>query len=194
MRIIAGKFRGRVLNNQYSNSLRPTTDKNRESLFNILSSASFVKNIGFKIENSSVLDVCCGTGAVAFEALSRGAKSAVLIDNDSSNIKIVKKNSEILSLQNEIEILRLDVNRLSKNERFFDLIFIDPPYSDNYFQIIENLLENNWIQKNSLVVVEFKAEGKKKIAVDFDIKKNNNLLFLDHRNYGKTSFLFLRLH
>jgi len=184
MRIVAGKFRGRNLTkSDHLKSLRPTTDKNREALFNILSSAKFIKEIGFKIEDAVILDVCCGSGAVAFEALSRGAKSATLIDNSRTHLELAQKNSEILKVENEIEILCLDAKKLPKNDKNFDLIFIDPPYEDSYLEIIKNLLGKNWIKKSSLVVVEFETN---------ELKNFENLKLLELRKYGKTSFAFLQ--
>ncbi|MBM5782994.1 MAG: methyltransferase domain-containing protein, partial [Pelagibacterales bacterium] len=110
MRIVAGKFRGKnLVKSDHLKDLRPTTDKNREALFNILSSGKNIKELGFKILNSNVLDVCCGTGAVAFEALSRGANSAFLIDKNQTHLKIVKENILNLGLQNSVEVLAEDV-------------------------------------------------------------------------------------
>jgi 16S rRNA (guanine966-N2)-methyltransferase len=185
MRIVAGKFRGKnLVKSDHLKSLRPTTDKNREALFNILFSAKFIKEIGFKIGGANVLDVCCGSGAVGFEALSRGAKSAVLIENFPAHLELVKKNSAFLKVESDVEILSADAKKLPRNEKFFDLVFIDPPYAEDYREIVESLLEKNWIQKNSLAVVEFKtADEAKKIVFE-------NLKLLDSRRYGKTSFGF----
>lgn len=183
MRIVAGKFRGKNLaKSDHLKSLRPTTDKNREALFNILSSAKFIKEIGFKIDGATVLDVCCGSGAVAFEALSRGAKSVFLIDNFKAHLDLAKKNSELLKVENEVKIFFADVKNLPKTEKFFDLIFIDPPYAEDYSAIIKNLLEKNWIQKKSLVVVEFKTSMEDFVSPPLQV--------LDLRHYGKTSFAF----
>ena len=84
MRIISGKFKGKKLADiANTKGLRPTTDRNREALFNILFSAKFIKEIDFTIKNASILDMCCGTGAVGFEALSHGAKSVLFIDGEN---------------------------------------------------------------------------------------------------------------
>lgn len=188
MRIVAGKFRSKnLVKSDHLESLRPTTDKNREALFSILSSGKFIKEIGFKIDGAVILDVCCGSGAVAFEAISRGAKSAVLIDNSSAHIALAKKNSALLKVENDVEIICADVKKLTQNEKFFDLVFIDPPYAEDYSAIIKNLLEKNWIKKSSLVVVEFDKTNEPKNFI-FD-----NLKLLDLRRYGKTSFVFLQL-
>jgi len=183
MRIVAGKFRGKNLVKSDHLNLRPTTDKNREALFSILFSAKFVKEIGFKILDAEVLDVCCGTGAVGFEALSRGAKSVVFIDNNLAHLEIVKKNSESLKVENDVKTLCVDAKNLPQNEKFFDLVFIDPPYAEDYLAIMDNLFQKNWIKKNSLIVVEFQSDKIENFSHD-------NFTFLNHRQYGKSSFCF----
>ncbi len=93
----------------------------------------------------------------------------------------------LLKVENDVEILSADTKKLPRNEKFFDLVFIDPPYAEDYFAIVKNLLEKNWIQKNSLLVVEFKtADESKKFVFE-------NLKLLDLRRYGKTSFGFFSL-
>lgn len=186
MRIIAGKFRGRILTkSDHLKSLRPTTDKNRQALFNILSSAKFIKEIGFEIEGSRILDVCCGSGAIVFEALSRGAKSAVLIDKNRIHLELAKKNSEILCVEKDVRIVAADAKILPKNEEFFDMVFIDPPYEEDYLKIVESLLVSGWIKKKSLVIVEFLT--KKNFSEDIFSEK---LKLFELRKYGSTSFGF----
>ena len=188
MRIVAGKFRGKNLTkSDHFTVLRPTTDKNREALFNILNSAKFIKEINFEIDGAAILDVCCGSGAVAFEAISRGAKSVFLIDNSVEHLALAKKNFELLKIESGVEFLRADVKNLPQNQKDFDLIFIDPPYAEDYPAIIKNLLEKNWIKKSSLIVVEFKTTSEPKFILE-------NFEVLDARRYGKTSFVFLKLN
>jgi 16S rRNA (guanine966-N2)-methyltransferase len=186
MRIIAGKFRGRILaKSDHLKSLRPTSDRNRESLFNILFSAKFLKEINFQPQNANMLDLCCGTGAVGFEAISRGIKSVTFIDKNNSHLEIVKKNSEILGIENQIKILNFDSENLPKNQEFFEIIFLDPPYKNNIEVIIDCLIKKNWIEKNSLLIIESKE--------NFDLTKNQNLKLLSERKYGKTIFSFVIL-
>lgn len=187
VRIISGKFRGKNLaKTDHLKTLRPTTDKNREALFNILTSGKFLKEIGFELQNAKILDVCCGTGAVAFEALSRGAKSAFLIDLERAHLEIAKRNSVLLKMENNVEILCADVKKLPENKKDFDLVFIDPPYEENYLEIIKNLAEKKWLQKKSLIVVEFQSNRNISDFVLEDFK------LLDLREYGQTSFAFFR--
>lgn len=186
MRIVAGEFRGRKLaDSNHLKDLRPTTDHNRETLFNILNSGKFIKEIGFEISESKVLDVCCGSGAVAFEALSRGANSVVLIEKNSAHLEIAKENSKIFKVEDKTQALLLDAKSLPQNKDFFDLVFIDPPYDEDYEVILNNLVEKEWIKKGSLVVIEFKKTNEPNFS-------NKNLQLLDLRRYGKSCFAFLQ--
>ncbi len=180
MRIISGKFKGRKLTESSNlKDLRPTTDKNREALFNILSSAKFLKEIEFDIAKANVLDICCGTGAVAFEALSRGAKSAYLIDNNIQHLEIAKKNAQILGIENEVKFSLSNAKSLSKITLEYELIYIDPPYKIKASEFIKNLLENDIISKNSLVVIESGED-----------EKIEELKLLEQRKYGISYFSF----
>lgn len=184
MRIISGQFRGRKLaDSRNLKTLRPTTDMAREALFNILFSARFLKETDFNFHNCNFLDLCCGSGAVGFEALSRGAKSVTFIDNNSDHIDLAKKNAESLKLENEAKILKLDARKLPKNNEIFDVIFIDPPYEDDYLSIVESLAVQGWIANQTLIIIEFKTRR--------DINEiQNNLKLLELRSYGQTSFGF----
>ncbi len=184
MRIVAGKFRGRALANSDHLQLRPTTDKNREALFNILSVGKFIKEIGFEIQGAEVLDMCCGTGAVGFESLSRGAKSVTFVDLNRQHLAVVKKNAAALRVENDCDILCADAKKLPQNNKFFDLVFIDPPYAEDYFLIVENLTENGWIKTGSLIVVEMQTS---KDLINFP-----KLKLLEIRQYGNTNFCFYR--
>jgi 16S rRNA (guanine966-N2)-methyltransferase len=184
MRIISGQFRGRkLIDSKNLKTLRPTTDMAREALFNILFSARFLKETDFNFQNCNFLDLCCGSGAVGFEALSRGAKSVTFIDNNSDHIDLAKKNAESLKLGNEAKILKLDARKLPKNNEIFEVIFIDPPYEDNYLSIVESLAAQGWIADKTLIIIEFKTRR--------DINEiQNNLKLLELRSYGQTSFGF----
>lgn len=188
MRIIAGKYRGRnLIDSKKLKNLRPTTDNNRENLFNLLSFSKPSQEIGFELQNSNLLDAFCGTGAVSFEALSRGAKSAVLIDNNFSHLEIAKANAKNLN-ENNVEFYQADLLRpLFTLKKQFNFIYIDPPYSENMvLKALENIESANLIKKNALIVIEHSLEEK----MDFDHKKFRPL---DKRKYGITIFTFLTL-
>lgn len=189
MRIISGKFRSKKLaTSEHLKGLRPTTDKNREALFNILSSAKFIKEMGLRIDEASVLDVCCGSGSVAFEFLSRGAKLAFLIDNNILHLDLAKKNSKMMKFEDSCQFLLCDVKKnLPNAEEIFDFVFIDPPYEENYSEIINNLKTTGWLNSKSLIVIESDSD-QKEILNDC-----NFLKILDLRKYGATRFGFYQI-
>lgn len=185
MRIISGKYRHKKLLDSTKLHFRPTTDRSRESLFNILENSKFIKEQGFAISGCNVLDVCCGTGAVSFEFLSRGGASAFLIDSDSTHLEFAKKNAAALTLQSQCQFLLCDVTKpMMANKQKFDVVFFDPPYAQNYALMLQNLVEKNWISDESLVIIEFDA--KKKI----DYLKLESFSVLKVRSYGKSAFAF----
>ena len=185
MRIIAGKHRGRkLLEGKDFRGLRPTSDKNRENLFNILLSSPKIKQAGFEISNCNFLDVFSGTGAVALEALSRGFKSASLVDNNRDHLNLAKDNAEILG-ENNLEYFCIDVSRsIFKNHQQYNLIFIDPPYNKNLAAIAtQNLLNAGWISDKAFIVIEHFI-GEKLDLTD------HRLRLLEQRKYKDTVFSF----
>jgi 16S rRNA (guanine966-N2)-methyltransferase len=189
LRIIAGKFRGRkLLDSSHLKALRPTTDANRESLFNILSAAKFIREIDFEITNCQIIDVCCGSGAVAFEALSRGAKKATLIDNSRTNLELAKSNAALLKIEDQCHFSLADVKSISPNlvdKDLRKLIFLDPPYEENYEIILQNLIAKEWLKKNDLLVIEM-ARNKE---INFS---DIGLDLLDMRICGNSLFVFAK--
>ena len=185
MRIISGKYRGRVLVDcSKLTDLRPTTDRNRESLFNILVSSRILKEIDFDLSNSDLLDLFCGSGAVSFEALSRGVKSATLIDNNAKHLQIAKENAEMLKETN-ISFFQSDLSKpIFSAKKEYNFIFIDPPYSQDLInKTLDNLITAKWIKDGALIVIEHAKEEA--------IKLDKCFKFLDQRQYGISIFTFL---
>jgi len=124
MRIVAGSAKGRTLKTPRSDKIRPTADRVRETLFNIL---------GQYFEGGAVLDLYAGTGALAFEALSRGCESAVLVDSGAEALALCRENAKALGFEARTEILAMPaergLERMGKARRQFALIFADPPYA-----------------------------------------------------------------
>ena len=122
MRVISGKARGRKLSAPKSHKVRPALDKVKEAIFNIL----------FDVNGERVLDLFAGTGSMGIEALSRGAVSAVFIDNFKPSIESLTKNIKTCGFQNNTKIIRISVERaipiLEHNNAKFDIVFVDPPY------------------------------------------------------------------
>jgi len=155
MRIIAGKYRSRILKSLKGSALRPTSDQLRETLFNVL---------GPRVQGSRFLDVFAGTGAVGIEAISRGCASAVFIENHAPAAVLIRRNLESLGIRKEAQILPLDALRgLQKLERRhkpadspFDFAFVDPPYAehDQYDRVLSFLGSTRLLSPESLVIAE----------------------------------------
>ncbi len=185
MRIITGKHRGRkLIECKDFRSLRPTSDKNRENLFNVLLSSQKIRQLGFEITECSFLDVFCGSGAVALEAMSRGAKSASLIDNDRTHLNLANANAKLLG-ENNLQYFCVDATKpIFKNREQHNLIFIDPPYYKNLAAIaVKNLLDAGWIADNALIIIEhFLDENLEQIEPKLEL--------LEQRKYKETIFSF----
>ena len=173
MRIVGGAHKGRVLSEFKGMDIRPTADKVRESLFNILQ---------FKIYGSKFLDLFCGTGAVGIEALSRGAREVVFNDKDKVSLKLVKRNLEKLDIKEGFTISNLDgVTFLNKGQKF-DVIFIDPPYSS---ELGKNAIFNceKVLEPNGIAILE----DEKPFDLDID-----GLTVVDRRKYGRAYLTFFK--
>ena len=135
MRIISGKARGTKLYTLEGTNTRPTLDRVKESIFNIIQN---------EIEDATVLDLFAGSGAIGLECLSRGAKKAVLCDKSKEAIQIIKRNIEKTHMEEKAQIINADYENCLeklKNEQF-DIIYIDPPYATNYiFKSLEKIKE-----------------------------------------------------
>lgn len=123
MRVIAGRFRGRRLKAPRGRGVRPTSDRVREAVFGILGEA---------VEEARVLDLYAGTGALALEALSRGARSATCVERDPAALALLEANVTALELADQVRIVRDDAMRFARNaSEQWELVFCDPPYADD---------------------------------------------------------------
>ena len=156
MRIIAGKYKGRHLTavgkGDTKYHLRPTSDKVRESLFNILVNGSF----GDLVANARVLDLFAGTGALGIEAVSRAAECARLIDTGRVASKLIQKNMELLGNPDTIHFERLNACALPHNSDLpYELVFLDPPYGKNLApEAITSARNQGWVASNGVVICE----------------------------------------
>ena len=186
MRIISGKFRGLKLQPPVDFSIRPTSDRLKESLFSILESNKY----NIKIKASNVIDICSGTGALGIEALSRGAKSVYFIDKDPKAINVLQKNISKLKIDNKddtyIKVIKNDVLKaLQDINIIFDLVLIDPPYNSNIIEVcLVKLKEYNLIDLNCHIF----AESSKNENFNFD-----GFDILDTKIYGKSKLTILKL-
>ena len=176
MRIISGKFKRKKLLTPRNQTIRPTADKHRESLFNILTN---------NISGATVLDLFAGTGAMGIEAISRGAQFVVFIDKD---IRLLMENIKRLNIDNETQVIRWDIfrNLSCIKGKFFDIIIMDPPYRDKHIEkTLYHLMDSQCIKTETVIVAEH--------SVRDDILIPEGLERYESRHYGKTQFSFLRL-
>jgi len=146
MRIISGDAKGRRLFSPKGINLRPTSDKVREALFNILA---------LRIPGASFLDLYAGSGAVGMEAISRGAKRVVFVEKNKTNLLLLKKNLSLLHGDSEVEVFEGTVfNFLKRNKNRFDMIFVDPPYAEGGKEALQTLRCCDTVQKSGLVIIE----------------------------------------
>ena len=173
MRVIAGKYRGITLMDFDGYDIRPTADRTKESLFNILQ---------FKISGKSFLDLFCGTGGVGIEALSRGASRVVFTDESKKSVEITKKN--LLKVKENAPVFLTDANSfLSRVTEKFDYIFIDPPYKSEVGErALEIIFERDLLTENGLVIFE------KDMPLTV-LPKNAKIS--DTRKYGKAYLTFI---
>jgi 16S rRNA (guanine966-N2)-methyltransferase len=183
VRVIAGKFRGLRLKSIGSTptnkSLRPTTDRVRENLFNILAGGKY----GNILDGARVLDMFSGTGILGIEAISRGASHATLIEKCASTFKLIQDNIKLTNTVNEINTINTNVMHLEQcKTEPFNLIFIDPPYQKKFGEpALERALKFGWLSVGALIVWE--ESSSPKVPKEFQ--------WVDEKKYGKTILTFL---
>lgn len=182
MRIIAGTYRSRTIITPKGDATRPTTDRARESLFNILSHNLDLKGV-------SVLDLFAGSGAFGFEALSRGASHVTFVENDRKALEAISENVEAFDVKNVVSVIKLDVYKwLSGASREYDLVFADPPYDDNktLTTLPEILFSSGLLLPNSVVICEHRAGSSVIAPPQVDIFREVTV--------GEVQFTLLRKH
>jgi len=183
MRIIGGKLRGRRLASPPDERIRPTSDRAREALFNILAHADLTPDGTSPLAGAVVLDACCGTGAMGIEALSRGAARATFLDSDRAALDLVRASLAALGLAGQI--LRVDVRHPARASEAASLVFLDPPYGEGIAApALAALAAQGWIAPQALVVVESGPRDAFEAPAGFAL--------LDARKYGKARFALLR--
>jgi 16S rRNA (guanine966-N2)-methyltransferase len=184
MRVAGGKFGGRTLVTPADQRVRPTSDKVRQALFNILAH----RDLGdFTLEGAAVIDLFAGTGALGIEALSRGAKFCLFVEDDADSRALVRENIEALGLTGISKIWRRDATDLGPMNTGsggpFDLAFLDPPYRKGLAEkCLASLKTGGWLAQHAVVIVETAAD-ETLAAEGYDL--------LDTRDYGETSVRLL---
>ncbi len=177
MRIVAGKFRGREILGPASIATRPTSDRVRESLFNILAHGVD----GLEIEAARVMDLFAGTGALGLEALSRGAKFCQFVEENAEARGIIRKNADAFGVIGQVKIWKRDATDLGDcgPQSPFDLVFADPPYGKGLGEkALRALVKGAWLSAGGVVVVE---EAKGLVVGDVA-----GLTVVDVRVYGES--------
>lgn len=183
MRIIAGKHRHRMLLAPEGSGTRPTSDRARESVFDILAHGRFSEQDACL--DAMVLDAFAGTGAFGLEALSRGARHAVFIEKDRAARAALQKNIAALGETTHSAIVNGDATRPARTTGACSLVFLDPPYGEELAaSALKALAQSGWLAENALTVVE--------IAAKEDLELPENFEALDERRYGAAKFVFLR--
>lgn len=183
MRIVAGKFRGKQLRTPADQSIRPTSDRVRESVFNILAS-----RLGPDLEGKRVLDLFAGTGALGLEALSRGAAHVTFVDTGAEARGLIRDHIEDFAAGGMTRLLRRDATALGPrgSMRPFDLAFLDPPYGRGLGDLaLRGLLDGNWLADDAIVVLEEDAH--------VEIQPPLALEAFDRRTYGAAAIHLLAL-
>lgn len=182
MRIVAGRFRGFALAPPRGQAIRPTSDRVREAIFNILA-----HGIGdFELEGARVLDLFAGTGALGLEALSRGASHAHFVEDSAEARGLIRRNIETLGLTGATKIYRRDATRLGEigSLRPFGLLFADPPYGKGLAEkALAAARAGGWLLGGAIAVVEERAGA--------DFSPPEGFSALDRRIYGDTAVYFL---
>ena len=183
MRIVAGKFRGKQLGSPENDSIRPTADRVRESVFNILAS-----RLGPSFDGLRVLDLFAGTGALGLEALSRGAAHVIFVDTGAEARGLIRDHIEAFGAGGLTKLLRRDATALGDAGTMgpVDLVFLDPPYGKGLGeQALTSLNSGGWLQPATIVVLEESSDVTVNLPTGFALD--------DRREYGAAAVHFLKL-
>ncbi len=184
MRIIAGQFKGRKLQTPEGDDIRPTSDRARESIFNLLMHGAYA---GENIIDCHVVDICCGTGALGLEALSRGARIATFVDKDKRAIELAKANALHCGVTNAAFFVQGDAARLPAAREAANLVLMDAPYATPLLaSAYTSLVAGGWLAPGALIVAE-QSRDMQATALD-------GAELVDERIYGKAKVLIYRIN
>jgi 16S rRNA (guanine966-N2)-methyltransferase len=181
MRIVGGRLKGRVLQGPSDNAIRPTSDRLREAIFNILAHA-----YDDPVTDAAVIDLYAGTGAMGLEALSRGARKALFVETAGNARALIRANIDALGLGGVTQIFRRDAAKLGQapQDERFSLAFLDPPYGQYLAEpALTALREGSWLLPGAFVIVEEVADAELIVPDSYRI--------LETRCYGDTKIVIL---
>ena len=174
IRIISGKFGGRIIDGSNTDKTHPMSERMRNALFNI---------VGEEIKDATVLDAFAGSGSIGLEALSRGAKHVTFIEKDTIAQKIINKNIESLGVKNHTKLINASVSQyFSTTSGSFDIIFADPPYHDMQLSTVKKLF--GLLKPNALMVLSY-PDGS-------EVPTETTVVVVDNRSYGNAALAFYR--
>ena len=176
VRVVGGKFGGRMLDAPDTTQTHPMGERIRNALFN---------SLGDTIQNARVLDAFAGSGAIGFEALSRGAKEVTFLERDRIAQKVIAANIERLGCQEQARLIRVSVAAWSENnpEELFDLIFADPPYYDQQFSTVSRLFGH--LKPNGTMILSHSGKSEAPSGA-------KGIVVVDNRSYGNASLTSFR--
>ncbi len=184
MRIVGGRLRGRAIAGPKDGAIRPTSDRLREAIFNILAHGH-----DDAVDGARVIDLFAGTGAMGIEALSRGARFVLFVDDAAQARGLIRENVEALGLGGVTRIFRRDATRMGRADAAepADLVFCDPPYKRGLAPLaLASCAEGGWLAEGALVIIEESIESEVALPEGFTE--------IDRREYGETRFVFARYH
>ncbi len=185
MRIVAGRHRGRRIAAPEGHDVRPTSDRAREALFNILEHGRFTADGTSPLIDADVLDVFAGSGALGLEALSRGAAHLTCIESSATARSVLRANAKALGESARVSVVHADATKPRAASAPCNLVFLDPPYRSGIAApALTALAERGWLAEGALCVVEISAAESLDPPAGFTP--------LDERRYGKAKLVFLR--
>ncbi len=182
MRVVGGKFKGRALATPKSHEVRPTSDRARESIFNVL-----IHNADCDLVDANVIDLFAGTGALGIEAMSRGAKYCLFVEQDPNARSLIRQNVDAFGLHGNTKIFRRDATNLgqSVSQPRFQYAFLDPPYGKGLSKkALAALDEGAWLDVGATLIIEDR--------ISEDVTLPNNFELLEKRKYGDAGITFAR--
>lgn len=181
MRVIAGSAKSLPLKAPRQNTTRPTTDRIKETLFNII--APYIPGCRF-------LDLFSGSGGIGIEALSRGASEAVFVEQDRAALSVIRQNLRFTHLEEHARVIGLDVLKAAaslKDEKAFDVIFMDPPYDHELERRVLEILQNSrCVHEDTLIIIEASAE------TDFSYLESLGYQMMREKTYGTNRHVFVK--
>lgn len=184
MRVVAGRFRGRAIAAPRDEGVRPTSDRVRESVFNIL--AHGIED--FSIDGARVIDLFAGTGALGIEAVSRGAQYCLFVEDAAETRALIRTNIEALGLMGQTRIFRRDATDMGPigTMEAYDLVFLDPPYGQGLGEkALTSLRDGGWLKPGSVVVFEERASSPIALPAGY--------IEIERRTWGDTQVIFGRV-